>query len=126
MLVETSAPTLVAEGTRLQGSMTFFSGAGVYGIVEGDLIQQSLEWLQVGKSGWVYGSISSQGPVLIEGRVDGDVKSHTKVCLSATASVSGRLIAPKVEIRPGAIFEGELVMESESQSAHKPDTKRAA
>ena len=96
------------------------------GIVEGDLVQQSLELLQVGKSGWVHGSISSQGPVLIEGRVDGDIKSMTKVCLSATATVSGRIICPKVEIKPRAIFEGELVMESAQQREQRPTLRRAA
>jgi cytoskeletal protein CcmA (bactofilin family) len=112
MIFETTAPTLIAEGTRIQGELTFFSGAGVFGIVEGDVLQQSLESLQIGKSGWIHGNLVSQGPVLVEGRVDGDIRSSTKIQLSSTATVRGRLLAPAVEIRAGAVFDGDVVMKA--------------
>jgi len=111
MIIETNAPTLVAEGTRIQGELTFFSGAGIFGIIEGTIFQQSLEVLQVGRCGWVNGSIVSQGPVLVEGRVDGDVTSSTKIRLTPSATVSGKLSAPAIEIRAGAVFNGELDMQ---------------
>jgi cytoskeletal protein CcmA (bactofilin family) len=110
MVIEISPPTLIAEGTRVQGSLTFFSNTQVFGVVEGDLLQQSLEALQVGKGGWVNGSITSQGPVVIEGRVDGSISSTTKIRLLPTATVRGSLDAPQIEILAGAIFEGELHM----------------
>ncbi len=110
MIIETIAPTLVAEGTRIQGSLTFFSGASIYGIVEGELIQQSLEPIQVGKSGWVQGSVLAQGPILVEGRVDGDLKSSTAIRLTSTATVKGKLTAPSVEVRAGAVLDGEISM----------------
>ncbi len=110
MIIETIAPTMVAEGTRIQGSLTFFSGASIYGIVEGELVQQSLEPLQVGKSGWVQGSIMAQGPILVEGRVDGDLKSSTAVRLTSTATVKGKIVAPSVQIRAGAVLDGEVSM----------------
>jgi cytoskeletal protein CcmA (bactofilin family) len=93
-------------------------------VVEGDVTQQSLESLQIGKTGWVNGSIQSQGPVLIEGRVDGQVHSSTKIKLMPTASVHGALTAPAVEIKPGAVFEGELKMKS--LKARPQPVKRAA
>jgi len=110
MLIETSPPTLIAEGTRVQGSLTFHSQTQIFGVVEGELLQQSLETLQIGKTGWVNGTIESQGPVLIEGRVDGDVTSATKIQLLSTATVHGALRAPAVEIRAGALFEGDMAM----------------
>src|SRR5271166_452243 len=97
ILTEVTAPTLIAEGTRVRGELTFQSGTQVFGIVEGDLVQQSLESLQVGKTGWINGTITSQGPVLIEGRVDGQINSSTKIKLMPTASVRGALTAPNVE-----------------------------
>lgn len=110
MLSEAATPTLISEGTKVQGAVVTVAAAGVYGIVEGELIQQSLELLQVGKTGWINGSINSEGPVLIEGKVDGDITSTTKISLTSTASVRGKLRAPSIEIRAGAIFEGDLVM----------------
>ena len=125
LLHEVIPPTLIAEGTRVRGELTFQSGTQVFGVVEGDLVQQSLESLQVGKSGWVNGTINSQGPVLIEGRVDGQVTSSTKIKLLPTASVRGALNAPAVEIRPGAVFEGELKMKAPAKLKPVPMKKAA-
>lgn len=108
MMIELAPPTLIAEGSRLQGSLTFFSNAQIFGVVEGDVLQQSLETLCVGKTGWVNGTIASQGPVIIDGRVDGNITSSTHIHLSPTATVRGILIAPTISVRAGAIFEGEL------------------
>ena len=110
MVLEVNPPTLIAEGTRVQGSLTFFSSTQVFGIVEGELLQQSLEVLQIGKTGWVNGDVTSRGPVLVEGRVDGNVNSSTQIRLSPTATVHGRLNAPSIEIKAGAVFEGEMKM----------------
>jgi cytoskeletal protein CcmA (bactofilin family) len=123
MITETTTPTLVAEGTRIQGSLTFFSGASIFGIVEGELIQQSIEPLQVGKTGWVHGNVMSQGVILIEGRVDGDVKSTTTIRLAGTATVHGKISAPRVEIKPGAYFDGAIVMQ---KSGTRVKLKQAA
>lgn len=123
MVKEVSFPTLIAEATRLAGDVTFSSTAHVFGVVEGDVLQHALEPLQIGKSGWVHGNIQSQGGVVIEGRVDGDVVSATRIQLLPTATVRGRLHAPSVQIRAGAIFEGEMQM---SSALSKPVLKAAA
>jgi len=122
MIHEILPPTLIAEGSRMNGSLTFTSHTHVFGTIEGDVTQQTLEALHVGRSGWVHGAISSQGPVLVEGRVDGNITSTTQIQLLPTAIVHGKLHAPSVIIRPGAIFEGELEMQG--RPAQK--SKRAA
>lgn len=110
MIAEISPPTLIAEGTRVTGSLTFISGVQVFGTVEGQIEQQSLEPLHIGRTGWVNGAILSQGPVVIEGRVDGDIVSTTRIRLLPTAIVTGALIAPAVDIRAGARFQGNVEM----------------
>jgi cytoskeletal protein CcmA (bactofilin family) len=112
MLIEISPPSLIAEGSRAQGTLTFFSSTQVFGVVDGDVVQQSLEPLQIGKTGWIHGDIQSQGPVLVEGRVEGNIESATQIRLMPTAIVRGVLSAPSVEIRPGALIDGELRMEA--------------
>jgi cytoskeletal protein CcmA (bactofilin family) len=111
VLIEIAPPSLIAEGSEVKGSLTFHSYTQVFGIVDGDVTQRSLEPLQIGKSGWVHGGISSQGPVLVEGRVEGDIESATHIRLMPTAIVRGVLSAPSIEIRPGALIDGELRME---------------
>lgn len=122
MLIEIAPPSFIAEGSRTEGTLTFFSGTQVFGLVEGNLIHQSLEPLQIGKTGWIHGAIQAQGPVLIEGRVEGDIRSATQIRLLPTATVRGTLSAPTIEIRAGAQVEGDLHMET----ASAPDALPAA
>ncbi len=110
MLSEVSTPTLIAEATRLQGDITFLSGASIFGLIEGNIIQQSSEEISIGKSGWIFGSINSQGPVYIEGKVEGNVVSSHKIKLFSSAMVMGKLTAPTIELLAGAIFQGEFEM----------------
>ena len=117
MLTEISPPTLVAEGTRIRGDFVFVSATQVYGIVEGNIDQQSLEQVQIGRTGWIHGSITSRGPVVVEGKVEGDIHSTTRVRLLPTAIVSGAIKAPHVDIRAGAMFEGQVEMGARRKAA---------
>lgn len=110
MITEAVFPTLIAEATRMRGDLTLTGSAHVFGVVEGDVTQAALEPLQIGRSGWIHGNIESQGAVVVEGKVDGDIRSATKIQLLPSATVQGNLLAPVIEIRPGAIVEGGLSM----------------
>ncbi len=111
MLIEIAPPSLIAEGSQVRGTLTFHSCTQIFGVVDGNVIQMSLEPLQVGKSGWIHGDVQSQGPVLVEGRIEGNIQSATHIRLMPTAMVQGVLNAPSIEIRPGALMDGELRME---------------
>lgn len=119
MILEVFPPTFIAEGTRLQGSVTFFSASQVFGLIEGEVNQQSLEPIQIGKSGWVHGNIASHGPVLVEGRIEGHIRSATQIKLLPSAVVSGILTAPVVVVQAGALFDGELKMKPEQKHPKK-------
>lgn len=128
MLNKIIPPTLIGEGCKSQGSLLFAAEAEVSGIVEGDLDQESTESLQIGKSGWIRGSIRSRGPVLIEGRVEGSVESKMKIHLGPTATVLGSLHAPSICVDAGALFEGEVEMRVAHQTSRNlgPRLKVAA
>jgi cytoskeletal protein CcmA (bactofilin family) len=127
LITEIPVPTLITEGSRVQGNLTFLGTTQIHGMVEGDVQQQSLDPLCIGRTGWVKGSIQSVGNVLVEGRVDGDITSTTKIKLATTATVHGTLNAPSIEVRPGALFEGEFHMKSSAARAKGPTSaKRAA
>jgi len=124
MVIEIPSPTVIAEGSRSQGTLTFFSNTQVFGVIEGEIHQQSLETLQIGKTGWVHGAIQSEGPVIVEGRVDGNISSTTVIRLLGSATVHGALNAPAIEILAGAFIEGELVMKQAMKNTFS--LKRAA
>lgn len=127
LITEIAVPTLITEGSRVQGGLTFLGSTQIHGMVEGDVQLQSLDSLTIGRTGWVKGSIQGVGPILIEGRVDGDITSVVKIRLAATATVHGTLNAPKIEVRPGAVFEGEFHMKAASgRTKSAPPSKKAA
>lgn len=117
MLRRLWTPTLLAEGTRVRGDMHFTAQVQIYGTVEGSVLQESLESLLVGPSGWVHGSITAKGPVLIEGRVDGDIVSETRIRLLPSAKVFGSVLAPAVEVQPGARLEGSVAIRKVPESS---------
>lgn len=123
MWIETSAPTFISEGTRIQGSVTLLSSATVHGVVEGNVTQQSIELLQVGRTGWIHGSIESLGPIFIEGRVEGDIVCRSGVRLSASANVTGKILSPTIDIAIGAQVNGEFTIK---RDLAKPVPPKAA
>lgn len=117
MILETGALSFLSEGTRVQGSLTFFSGATVHSVVEGDVFQQSVEALHIGTKGWVHGSVTALGPVFVEGRIEGDLKTRSRVQISASGLVSGSIEAPSIEVAPGAQVNGILKIRGKSSGA---------
>ncbi len=98
----------IAEGSRIRGDLYFFADAEVYGTVEGNIHQESLEHLAVGPLGWVHGHIHAEGPVIVGGRVDGEIRSSTLIRILPTARIDGNLSCPTVEVQPGAIVNGQF------------------
>lgn len=111
LIRELLTPSFVAEGTRVEGSLVFCAPAHILGTVEGDLCQQAYDCLEIGAQGWVHGNISSVGPVRVDGRVEGNIHSQTSIHLGPCAKVIGTLVAPKVEVEPGARLEAEIMMQ---------------
>ena len=99
---------MIAEGSQFDGALVLLAEGSVYGTVHGEIIQQSRELTRVGRTGWVRGPIVSIGPVYIEGRVDGNVRSESKIILRPTAEVKGELLAPRIGIESGAKLQGSL------------------
>lgn len=124
-LTEIFPPSLITEGSRIQGDLAFSSEAQIHGTVEGDIHQTSPDALRVGRSGWVQGSIESAGPVTIDGKVDGEIRSSQKIRLNQTAIVKGALNAPQIEVRPGAVFDGEFRMKTAASGTRTLPRKAA-
>ena len=124
MFLELPSPTTIAEGSRILGNLTFSSRAQIFGIVEGEVTQQTPDTLYIGQPGWVQGSISSHGAVIVEGRVDGNIHSLTQIHLLSSATVRGTLVAPNIAIQPGAIINCDFVMQWAKKQ--RDDKKHAA
>ena len=79
----------------------------------------------IGKGTTISGNIESFGNVRIEGKVDGDIKTKSKVSLGESAEVVGNLLAQNADIsgevkgtvevqeililRPSAVINGDII-----------------
>lgn len=109
-MIPVEIPSCIAEGTRIQGHIVLSVKTHFMGALQGNLTQQSLEELIIGPSAWLLGSISSQGPVTVQGRVEGNIYSEALIRLLPTATVEGTLVSPRIEVLPGAILRGQVMM----------------
>lgn len=122
---EIDAPTLIAEGTRLQGEFQFFTDAEIFGVIEGEVMSRTADRLHIGKTGWVHGDVRSEGTVVVEGRIDGNVYSEKRIRLMPSAVVNGTLRAPSIHIRPGAYFTGSVEMDNPAAETETVSRKAA-
>ena len=123
MITEYNPPSLVAEGTRLEGEFTFCSFTYFGGALEGTLNHVTEEELRIGPTALIHGAIRSAGKVIIEGRVSGDVTSQIHIELTSRAQVTGSLKAPTLSILAGAIVEADIHSE---RAAFKQTRLKAA
>lgn len=105
------AATVIAEGSELEGKLTFSGTATVNGKVRGEIV--STGCLIVGEKAVVNASIRA-GVVHIAGEVVGDVTAAERLELHARCRVYGDVESPIVVIEEGALLEGQCRMDKKA------------
>ncbi len=101
--------TLIAENTSVQGNIRFAGELVVNGRVEGDVYGDGDQaTLTISESGTVVGQIEAFA-VVVNGRVEGDVRCPGKLELAERAHLTGNVTYRVIEMRLGAVLEGQLV-----------------
>ena len=101
--------TLIAENTAVQGNIRFAGELVVDGRVEGDVYGEGDQaTLTISESGTVVGQIEAS-TVVVNGRVEGDVRCLGKLELAERAHLTGNVTYRVIEMRLGAVLEGQLV-----------------
>lgn len=103
--------TLIADGTCINGDLTFsgalFVDGEITGEVKGDGDNQSV--LSIGVHGKIKGNISTPYAVIF-GHVDGDVYVTEKIDLKPGAKINGDLYYKVIEMNAGAEVNGKMVV----------------
>ncbi len=110
MNIKETTINLIAEGTRLEGKISFENISRVYGILVGEIIATPGSTLILGETAKIEGTIQAD-TLIVDGFVQGDIKARTKVVLSGTGRVVGNIRTPSLVIDFGAYFEGQSLME---------------
>jgi len=122
--------SLIAQGTRIDGNVTFHDGLRVDGEVVGDILASSEQSsiLVISELASVSGSITADH-VIINGSVKGPVRALDLLELQPKARIEGDVSYKALEMHQGATIAGQLkpmaqgTAESEED---KPTLKLAA
>ncbi len=120
--------SLIAQGTRIDGHVTFEDGLRVDGEVMGDIraIKDASSILVISEEASVCGQIHADH-VIINGHVKGPVHALTLLELQPKARVEGDVFYKALEMHQGATIEGQLKpMIGEREQEDKPTLKLAA
>lgn len=106
----------ITPGLRLKGEISGREDLWIGGSVDGKLRMESGR-VVVGASGKVQGEIEAR-EVVIEGKVDGNLRAAERLEISSTGTVDGDAAAPRVAVQEGAVFNGsiEVLRAGESRS----------
>jgi cytoskeletal protein CcmA (bactofilin family) len=96
------APAL-AEGAVFEGLLVLPGPGRIDGHIRGEVLAASDVW--IGRSGVVEAHLDGD-TVVIEGRVEGDVRARSRIEVRAGGRVRGRLSAPRLQMADGSVVDG--------------------
>ena len=114
-----AASTTIAQTCAIKGDLNSSGDVCIEGEFSGSV--DTSAHLQVAQSGRVDAKLHGKN-VSIAGQVKGNVTAVERIELEPSANVHGNIIAPRILIKDGATFEGQVFMKSPS----KEDTKKPA
>ena len=117
--------SLIADGTEIQGNLTFSDGLRVDGTVVGNVhaAEAAMSILVISDSASITGSITADH-IIINGTVKGPVHARHMLELQPKARIEGDIQYAALEMHQGALITGQLrpLLEQEE----KPTLKLAS
>ncbi len=110
----------VGHGTVLTGETNFQAMLRVDGQLIGSISSES-GTLIIGTQGQVDANISVSS-AQVNGTVNGDIVATERIQLGRTAKVVGNIMAPRLTIEEGAIFEGSCTMLKARETQEKRES----
>jgi len=109
----------ITPGLSLKGEISGSEELWIGGSVDGKLHFSGAR-ITVGGSGTVRGEMDAR-EIVIEGRIEGNLRGAERVAISRSGQVKGDASAPRVAIEEGAVFNGSIhvLREGESRAASR-------
>ena len=111
---------LLPANRKTTGNLKFKVSLCVNGDHEGDITTGGV--LIINNQGSVRGNILA-GEVICKGRINGDVRARQKLTLYSSGVLEGDLVAPAVQVAPGALFKGKCKLGSPQTPSPKKEGK---
>jgi cytoskeletal protein CcmA (bactofilin family) len=111
----------IGKSVIIKGELSGSEDLFVDGVVEGTIELRSNN-LVIGPNGKVKASIHAKG-VVVQGKLDGDIRASQKAELRKSAVVVGDVFTQRIAIEEGAYFKGKVDIQ---QEAAKPASAPAS
>jgi cytoskeletal protein CcmA (bactofilin family) len=104
---KTMERNVIAKNSTFIGDITSDGDFRIDGVLEGTLKTNGR--VIIGAEGLIKGSVESENAD-IEGRFSGQLSVANTLTIKSLANISGDVIAGKLSLEPGAVFNGTCVM----------------
>ncbi len=111
--------SLIGDTTSIEGAVSFNGGLRIDGRIRGNVVQAGDEpsTLILSERGRIEGEVHVSHAI-INGTVLGPVHSSQYVELQSKARVTGDVFYRTVEIHPGAVIQGRLVHQEDTEASN--------
>jgi cytoskeletal protein CcmA (bactofilin family) len=106
----------INEGTSIVGDIQSKGFFRIDGIIEGNVSTPSK--VVIGKTGLIKGTLTCEDAD-IEGKIIGKLNINNTLSLRATAFIEGDVVAGKLAVEPGAIFNASCMMKDTKTTTEK-------
>ncbi|MDE0191719.1 MAG: polymer-forming cytoskeletal protein [Gammaproteobacteria bacterium] len=106
-----ATPSTIGRTVAIEGALTAQEDILLEGRFNGEILLME-NALVVGQTGDIRADIKAKN-VTIHGKANGDIKATDQVEISASGTMRGDILSPKVILHDGAKFKGRIDMEPE-------------
>jgi cytoskeletal protein CcmA (bactofilin family) len=110
----------IGRSVVIKGELSGSEDLYVDGQVEGSIELQGNS-LTIGPNGQVRANVNAKS-VIVQGKMDGNIRSSQRTELRKTAVVSGDIVTERVAIEEGAFFKGKVDIQKDMQKTGSPTT----
>jgi cytoskeletal protein CcmA (bactofilin family) len=110
--------TVIGQHSRVEGDIHFSGSLQIDGAIKGNIIaeEDSSSVLTVSEHGSIEGNVQVAA-VILNGTVNGDIRSGERIELAAKAKVNGDVYYHLIEMAMGAEVNGSLIHGEQSSSS---------
>ena len=116
--------SVLGPGLTIIGKLSAKEDLLIQGRIEGS-IKHTATNLTIGAHGDVKANISANR-VIVQGSVQGDIRAKQSVVVETSAQVRGNIFAPRVGLKEGAKFKGDIDMGLDAEELKAPESGRNA
>jgi len=112
---------MISDGTFVKGDIESKGDFRIDGRVEGNITTNGK--ILIGETGLVVGNVTCERSE-VSGRLEGRITVKDLLSITEKAKVTGEIVTGKLQVQPGAIFNGTCKMGNETAEGQKASVNK--